>query len=216
MNYKLHYDKIIKRAKNRQLDCYTESHHIIPRCMNGKDDKDNLANLTAREHFIAHILLVKIYPNEKGLINAVNMMTVDNNSTKRIHNRMYGWLKEKFIERQSERQKGEKNSQYGTIWVYKNNETIKIKKAELKQFEYEGWQRGRKEKAVIKKEKKISKLKIERSKLIKESDIDFSKHGWVGKAGELFNIGENKAGRWIKKNLPEFYENKCYKRRSCK
>lgn len=36
---------------------YKERHHIIPRCMNGRDEEANLIDLYAREHFIAHKLL---------------------------------------------------------------------------------------------------------------------------------------------------------------
>jgi len=36
-------------------------HHIIPRSLGGLNDKINLVNLTAREHYIAHLLLWKIY-----------------------------------------------------------------------------------------------------------------------------------------------------------
>ena len=41
---------------------YKERHHIIPKCMNGSNDKDNLIDLYAKEHFIAHKLLAKENP----------------------------------------------------------------------------------------------------------------------------------------------------------
>ena len=34
-----------------------DAHHVIPRCLGGTDDKSNLVELTAREHFIVHKLL---------------------------------------------------------------------------------------------------------------------------------------------------------------
>jgi hypothetical protein len=74
MNYEKIYNQIVERAKNRVLDCYTESHHIIPRCMGGGDEKENLVNLTAREHFISHWLLHLIYPNSIKLKFAFVMM----------------------------------------------------------------------------------------------------------------------------------------------
>lgn len=61
MDYKKIYDLLICRAKDRKLECYTEQHHIIPKCMGGNNDRENLVRLTAREHFIAHRLLYKIY-----------------------------------------------------------------------------------------------------------------------------------------------------------
>ena len=62
MNYLKIYNQLIESRKKlkRQLN-YTECHHILPRCMGGNDNKDNLIDLTAREHFIAHWLLWKEY-----------------------------------------------------------------------------------------------------------------------------------------------------------
>lgn len=68
MNYKKIYENLISKAKSRILDGeYTEKHHIIPLCIGGLDNSENLAVLTAREHYVAHKLLVKIYPNSKPL-----------------------------------------------------------------------------------------------------------------------------------------------------
>ena len=142
MNYQEHYDRLISRARGRKLDCYTESHHIIPRCMNGTDDKNNLVELTAREHFIAHILLVKIYPKSYGLIKAVQMMCLCCGSHDRSMNRMYGWLREKFSIEMARSQRGENNSQYGKIWIY-NLELKESKKITKGDSIPEGWFKGR-------------------------------------------------------------------------
>jgi len=78
MNYKQIHDSIIDRAKTRVLpkETYTERHHIIPRCMGGPDDKSNLVDLTAREHYVIHKLLTEIYPNHIGLHKAVWFMSL--------------------------------------------------------------------------------------------------------------------------------------------
>ena len=60
MNYEKIYNQIIERAKSRNLDGYSEKHHIIPKCMGGGNNKGNLVNLTAKEHFICHLLLTKM------------------------------------------------------------------------------------------------------------------------------------------------------------
>ena len=39
---------------------------------------------------------------------------------------------------------GEKNSQYGTCWIYNNKECIKIKKDQLEEYISKGWIKGRK------------------------------------------------------------------------
>ena len=56
--------KQLTSIHDRSLDCYTEKHHIIPRSMGGKDTKENLVVLTAREHYIAHLLLTKCVENK--------------------------------------------------------------------------------------------------------------------------------------------------------
>lgn len=62
MNYKLHYDLLINKAKYRKLKEheYREKHHIIPKSLGGLNDKENLVELTAKEHFVAHHLLFKM------------------------------------------------------------------------------------------------------------------------------------------------------------
>lgn len=76
MNYQKIYDQIISRAQNRVLEIgvYFEKHHKIPRCMGGDDSPENLVKLTAREHFICHWLLIRIYPKHEGLIYAFSAM----------------------------------------------------------------------------------------------------------------------------------------------
>lgn len=90
MNYERHYNNLINRAKNRLLEGYTEKHHIVPRCMGGSDWIDNIVSLTPEEHYVAHQLLIKIYPDNKKLVYAAHMMTVGRN------NKLHGWLRRKL------------------------------------------------------------------------------------------------------------------------
>lgn len=46
---------------------YQERHHIIPKCMGGSNDKDNLIYLYAQEHYYAHKLLALENPEEEVL-----------------------------------------------------------------------------------------------------------------------------------------------------
>jgi hypothetical protein len=89
------YNNIIEKRKNILIEGYTEKHHVIPRCMGGTDDIDNLVHLSAREHFLAHILLTKIYIGNAKLIYAANMMMHCNQ--KKHGSRYYEWLKKKWI-----------------------------------------------------------------------------------------------------------------------
>lgn len=75
MNYKRIHDSIITNAQKRIIpNEYYEKHHIIPRCMGGNNSEENLVNLTAKEHYIIHRLLTKIYPSHIGLNYAFWMM----------------------------------------------------------------------------------------------------------------------------------------------
>lgn len=59
--YTIWYYSIIDAAKARNpINDYTETHHIIPRSIGGSNDTSNLVKLTAREHFICHLLLTKM------------------------------------------------------------------------------------------------------------------------------------------------------------
>ena len=54
----------------------------------------------------------------------------------------------------------------------------------------------------------------DRITLLTESDIDFSKFGWVNEAAKLIGITPQKVSNFMKKYMSEFYETKCFKKRS--
>lgn len=55
------YYRIINKAIDRtELIGYSEKHHIIPKSLGGSNEVSNLVKLTAREHFICHLLLLKM------------------------------------------------------------------------------------------------------------------------------------------------------------
>jgi hypothetical protein len=76
LNYIKIYNSLVSNKADRRKgkDVYYESHHIIPKSLGGDNDKSNLVLLTAREHFVAHRLLTKIYPNSWGMKFALFMM----------------------------------------------------------------------------------------------------------------------------------------------
>lgn len=104
MDYKKHYDALISKAQNRPSpEGYTEKHHILPRCLGGSNAKTNIAILTGREHFVAHLLLRRIHPDKVGLAIAVIRMV---NDSRRITNsRKYEWAKKQCHETMSEHHK---------------------------------------------------------------------------------------------------------------
>jgi hypothetical protein len=95
MNYQQIYDNIVRRGQNRILEGYSEKHHIVPRCMGGTNDADNLVSLTPEEHYLCHLLLVKIHPSNIKLVKAAIFMVSSNNNVKR-NNKAYGWLKRQY------------------------------------------------------------------------------------------------------------------------
>ena len=117
--YTLWYNSIIENARTRTLDCYKESHHILPRSLGGTDDKDNLVDLTAREHFICHWLLVKIHTGQAQhkMIYALNGMKRNGKDNERyetaITSRVYEKLKIEFGRVHSETMKGRTPSNKG-------------------------------------------------------------------------------------------------------
>jgi hypothetical protein len=125
MDYFKIYNSLIERARVRIApEGYIEHHHIIPKCIGGLDEKFNLVALTPEEHFVCHILLVKMYPEHKTLILAVNKMCRGHKGKR--NRKLYGWLKRKFQEAQSIRNLGSGNPQYGKIWINKDGEKPKM------------------------------------------------------------------------------------------
>lgn len=68
MTYKDFIQNILNtRGRFNCGEKYHERHHIVPKCMDGNNDEDNLIDLYAREHFVAHKLLAEENPHNKGL-----------------------------------------------------------------------------------------------------------------------------------------------------
>jgi hypothetical protein len=74
------YFNIISKAQSRDVANlgYVEKHHIIPKSLGGDDSVENLIVLTAKEHFICHLLLTKMTEknNRKKMVYAAWRMSV--------------------------------------------------------------------------------------------------------------------------------------------
>lgn len=168
MDYKKHYQRLVDRAQNRVLDSYHEQHHIVPRCLGGSDDASNLVNLTPEEHYLAHQLLVKIYPDNRKLVNAAMMMI-----PKRPSNKLYGWLRRRFSNIQSIRQSGINNTQFGTRWIH-NESTMTNKKISASDPTPVGWKNGRR--MVFERECKLCGNLFRRVGLERYCSTDCKRH----------------------------------------
>ena len=109
------YFQIIKNAQNRVLDIYSEKHHIVPKCLGGDDSKENLVELTAREHFICHWLLTKfvLVDREKMDYALWLMINVENKLQQRykINSKTYEILRTKLAKTFSKQHTGRKMSE---------------------------------------------------------------------------------------------------------
>ena len=117
--YERWYQRIIEKAKDRVLDGYKENHHIVPRSLGGTDSPDNLVLLTAREHFICHWLLTKIYTGDakSKMIYALNGMKRHNRFNERYESaitaRVYDRMKAEFAKVHSQTMKGRPSNNKG-------------------------------------------------------------------------------------------------------
>lgn len=128
------YNQLVKKAKVRNLtketsDCYVEIHHIIPRSLGGSNDKENLAVLTAKEHYIAHELLTRFTTGKQKIkmTMALFCMLTTNNCKESIQNKAR--LYEKVRNEYSNLVKGENHFNYGLIRSEETKELIRQKRA---------------------------------------------------------------------------------------
>jgi len=97
MNYQRIYNQLIEKSQNRTLEGYKEKHHIIPKCLGGNNNKENLVELTSREHFLCHMLLCEIYPKNIKLYQALWLMSTNKNKKEgqryKVSSRVYERIK---------------------------------------------------------------------------------------------------------------------------
>jgi rRNA maturation protein Nop10 len=95
MDYGKVYESLIKKAVKRgskREKGENQHHHIFPKVLGGLKTPENMVFLYHREHFIAHLLLVKIYPGNWGLARAAFMMS----KKKNVKSRKYEWLRKEY------------------------------------------------------------------------------------------------------------------------
>lgn len=137
------YNTIIQnRSKNPIIKGYGERHHILPRSLGGSNDKSNLIKLSAREHFICHLLLIKIYKNEpyKQLKMYQAFLRLSTKENQKLHSRLYKHFKEQYAIKIKGRDLSKRK---GKIWVCKDGKNKIISKEELTLYLEKGWIHGR-------------------------------------------------------------------------
>lgn len=174
MNYRIHYDRLITRARNRVLDGYRERHHVLPRCIGGSDQPENIVELTPEEHFVAHQLLVKLYPNHPGIVWASVYM-----AKRCTGNKSFGWLRRKHAKLTGIMSKQRlSNKDNNPFFGPNRSPELSRKIAEAQRNRSPEWHRKQSEWAKRRRMSPETKRKLSASgkRLFKEGRIGFS--GW--------------------------------------
>jgi hypothetical protein len=125
MNYLKHYCNLIRKAENRvPPEGYTEKHHTFPKSIFGKNNR--IVVLTAKEHYIAHVLLEKICIQRYGLQHwKTQKMICAHISMTSKGNYYNSYLYENAKKRFSNSRVGKNNPFYGKKHTDENKEKMK-------------------------------------------------------------------------------------------
>jgi hypothetical protein len=110
--YSKWYFSIIENAKNKNYTIY-EKHHILPKSLGGSNDKDNLVNLSLREHYICHKLLTKMTKGgmKHKMLYALHKMCFSGKYGN--GSRLYEIFRKEFIHSLKEFHPSKTNNDYG-------------------------------------------------------------------------------------------------------
>jgi hypothetical protein len=114
--YTTWYLSIITQAKlkvNLRVTGYYEKHHIIPRCLDGGGG-ENIIKLSAREHFICHRLLTKMFIEKSVLMKmhcAMHYLMRNRNDNLKITSKTFAVVRENFSKAMSQIMKGKRRIQ---------------------------------------------------------------------------------------------------------
>lgn len=114
------YYSIISNAQQRSTTSgeYYERHHIIPRSLGGDNKRNNIVALTAREHYVCHLLLPRMCVSQKhraSMAHACLMMSQWNSTStqgKRPTGRLYAATKRRYVELT----RGDNHPLHGVRW----------------------------------------------------------------------------------------------------
>ena len=140
MNYREAYNRLMVKAKQedrkKSSDVYYEAHHIKPKSFGGKGDcrntsHPNIVLLTPKEHYIAHLLLVNIYPDSPAMHKALwNMCITKQNVRYKPSAKTYCRIRTEYIKNT----KGLNNHFFGKKHTLESREKIGIASIGRKTF----------------------------------------------------------------------------------
>ena len=136
MDYQAIYDKLIYNALQYPYEGYTELHHIVPKCIGGDGKKSNLVKLSAKQHFVAHHLLFKIYGGSQMAYAWYSMCRVGKGQEERLVNiRLFDKAKLARAKLLRENSIGELNNFFGKTHSEKSRLKMSVAQKEMRLWE---------------------------------------------------------------------------------
>lgn len=191
----------------------THKHHIIPRYMGGSNSKDNLVEVTVTQHAMFHFCNYQLWGNEEDKLAWVGLSGIIPKEEL-----VYGLCllaQKKAVEaartpeniekkkkklKEIGHQQGEKNSQYGTIWIH-NKELKECTRIPKDDPIPEGWYKGRimdfDEYEIKLKEKEVRKEEIK----IRKEQREIQKQEKIKLYEMYYNLYLNYGFKYIKENF---------------
>lgn len=169
---------------------YHERHHILPKCMGGSNDEDNLIDLYAREHYEAHRLLAQENRKDLGLIQAFWLMSHagEKSNKYKITDKEYEEARLLF----SQSIRGESHPLYGTHRTEEVKE--RLRKA------HTGTRASLETRKIM-----SEKHKGENNYWAKPVICDNQKFGHIGECAEHYRVSRNSMNNWLigRNNMPQ-------------
>lgn len=155
MIYQRIYDSIISRARHEEQlgvrrrgnGTYYERHHILPRSLfpGLVKEKSNIVLLTAREHFVCHRLLTRIYPVSQMFYALWRMCCGKEHGHLKISSKKYAKIREECCRnidwkehgRRIQKSWNEKSSEERRLLIEKHKQTVSNWSEEKKRSIYE-------------------------------------------------------------------------------
>lgn len=187
------YYALIGKRQIYPIEGYSEEHHIIPRSLGGTDEKENLIRLTAREHFIAHLLLTKMVTESehvRKMFWALHRMCFS--GIDYFNGRSYEWYRRKHVEFLKEyhpMKRLEVAARVSAI-TKKEWENNDERRAKTSQVMKENWKRNYERLSA--NSKRVAKLGGEAARLATAKRIEYNGTEYLGWAELLQKTGVSK------------------------
>lgn len=150
---------ICDKAKQRHTTEYTELHHVIPESFfiirtrrdgvpgwldGNPNDQSNLVRLTAKEHYICHMLLVKMTTGQARrkaayALHAMNTLANPSQARVRANSGAYSMARRQYGLEKSKNMIGEQNHMFGKR---RTKESIEKQRLSRKSNNKSSWNRG--------------------------------------------------------------------------